>query len=462
MSVRRSLLVLFLTILVLPFFIFSGQGAETPGLDAERLSRLQLYQVAQGNVALTVSAVGRIEAKTLINVNLLASGRLAQVYVSVGDYVEAGDILAEIDRRSQSIAYEQALLNLERAELDYQDLLIVDEDSIRIAEAAVDSAWGAYLSLSSAVSEGDIRSAELAYEQALAAVEAARISRDDIGGRVDTDSAAYITADAQVGEASFNAEIARLRIDALRTSSQPQLGASYNRVLQAQRELERVQAGPTQLELDTFAIRIEQAQQQVERARIAFERGAVYAPFSGVVSALNVEVGALVAQGLPLLELTDVSELGLNVQVDEIDIGLIEVGMPVRVELDALPDTLLPATLARIATVGTNVGGIVNYDVEVTLDGIDPRVLVGMTAEATIVIDERADTLEVPNLYIRLDRRTDQAFVNVLQPDNTLVEVEVELGLRGQDSSEVISGLAVGDLIAVELSGSGLSSFFGS
>jgi HlyD family secretion protein len=129
------------------------------------------------------------------------------------------------------------------------------------------------------------------------------------------------------------------------------------------------------------------------------------------------------------------------------------------VQLDALPRVSLPALLEQIALVGRNDGGIVSYDVKVTLDSSDPRARVGMTAEATIVVEERKDVLLIPNLYIRLDRQTDQAYVNVLRDDGSVEEVEVTLGLRGQETSEVLSGLREGDLILIDLSSDNLSLF---
>jgi multidrug efflux pump subunit AcrA (membrane-fusion protein) len=114
---------------------------------------------------------------------------------------------------------------------------------------------------------------------------------------------------------------------------------------------------------------------------------------------------------------------------------------------------ILAATLEQIALVPTNENGIVNYDVGVRLDQSDPRVRVGMTAEATAVVESRQDVLVVPNQYIRLDRVLDKAFVNLLNPDGTLTEVEVTLGLQGDDNSEILSGVSEGDVIAISLAG---------
>jgi hypothetical protein len=68
----------------------------------------------------------------------------------------------------------------------------------------------------------------------------------------------------------------------------------------------------------------------------------------------------------------------------------------------------------------------------------------------------------VPNLYIRLDRELNKAYVNIVRPNGELEEIEVKLGLQGQDSSEVISGLAPDDVIAVDLSSDQIAIFGGS
>ncbi|MEO1646872.1 MAG: HlyD family efflux transporter periplasmic adaptor subunit, partial [Chloroflexota bacterium] len=162
-----------------------------------------------------------------------------------------------------------------------------------------------------------------------------------------------------------------------------------------------------------------------------------------------------------VIELMDVSSLGLTVQVDEIDIGLVEVGQAVRVTLDALPDVAIPATVTAIAPLGTPSGGIVSYDVDIALDGSDPRVRVGMTAEATVIINEIENVLAVPNIYVRRDRNTGETFVNVLRDDNTLEEVAITIGIQGRDTSEVLSGLDDGDLVALDLSGNTLDLFGG-
>jgi HlyD family secretion protein len=454
MSVRRSLFVMAVLVALLPMFFFNATNTPEPTSNAAR-DNIQIYEVRTGNVTLSVSAVGSLSPNQSVNLSFLLAGRVQDVFVQRDDYVLADDPLITLDNTLQRLAYEQALLNVERAELSLEDLLTVDPLDIELAQSAVDSAWGSLISVNNSVSDADIQAAELSYQQAVEALDIATVERDRAP---DTQ---YETLNAQVGEASFNAEIARLQLEELRNATAPQANAAYSAVLQAQAELERVKAGATDFEIDAAEIAIQQAESQLEQTRINYERTTLRAPFDGVISAVNVETGALIAPGLATLELTDVDPLRLVIQVDEIDIGLIDEGLPVRVELDALQGVEYPATVETIASVGTNQGGIVSYDVEVIFDEIDPRARVGMTAEAIVIINEVTGVLNVPNLYIRIDRADGQAYVNTIDEDGNITEVPVELGLRGQTNSEIVSGLNEGDLVAVQLGGGGLSSFIG-
>jgi len=458
MSVRRTLFLQLLLIIGLPLAAFwAARPSATSGLSEQQLRNLQIYQVQRGTVALTVSAIGSLTAKREATLSFLQSGRVSQVFVQRDDYVLAGDLLVKLDSTAQELAYEQALLALEQAEMALQTLLEPNEDQIRLAEAAVASARGAYFSVGNAVRPEDITAAQMAYEQAQ------RTYNDAIAARDTAPPGQYEILAARAGEASFNMEIARLQLESLTSgaATRAQSGAAYARLVQAERELERVLAGPSQVQIEAAQAQIDRAEAQVRQAELALQRTNLTAPFDGVIGALNVEVGTVVAPNLPVATLVDVSPLKLVVQVDEVDIRLVEVGLPVRVRLDALPDNLLEARVTRVADVGTASGGIVSYEVEIEMISDDPRARVGMTADATIIVQERTNALAVPNAYIRLDRFTGEAFVNVVQPDFTIREVPVRLGLQGQDMSEVVSGLSEGDLIALTLGGRGLNEFIG-
>jgi HlyD family secretion protein len=449
MHVRRSLIVFMLMALAAPFAIFSMEFRQTETRAASR--NIQYHTVRTGQLDVAILATGSVESVTVAQLNFQRPGRIAEIIVQPGDYVLAGDPLMRLESTTEALTLAAAQLDHALALLRKQQVVDPDNsDRVRVAEANLQSAWGAYIGLQNAVAPGDIQAAELRYQQALdahaRAVEARTTAQ---GGQPDE---AYLLLDAQVGQASFQMEIVRLQLDSLRQGNSGQLGAAYARVIVAQRELDQAMAGPTTTDVERADIDIRRAELGVSNAQAELDRMTLVAPFDGIVSAVNREVGALSTGVLPPLELTDVAHLQVDVQVDEVDIRQAREGMLTRLRFDALPGLELTARLEQIGLVGTNDNGVISYPVRLLLDQSDPRVRVGMTADASIIVENRSDVLTVPNQYIRLDRDTDQAFVNRVASDGTFTEVEIQLGLQGADSSEVVSGLQAGDLIGIDLS----------
>ncbi len=459
MSVRRSLIFLTILVLTLPICAFGVNAAQLMQA-REPDQNLRFYVASQGDVQLFVTGIGKIEAESVADLSFTRVAKVADVLVQQGDAVLKGDVLATLVHDNEQLAYDRAVLNLQLAELQKQNVIKpVDESAIRVAEANLKSAQGAYLGIQNAVSPADLQAAELRYQQALNAKSLAEKARTDAdGGQVDQ---VYQLLDAQVGAASFNAEIARLQLESLKTGNRGALNAAYSRVVQAQRELERVKAGPTQAQIDQANIAVQQAQLQVDQAAKVLADMSLIAPFDSIVSSVNIQVGSVGSPALPAVQLTNISPLHVVVQVDEVDIHKIRGGSPARVKVDALPGIELPATIETIALVGTNDNGIINYDVQVRLDANDPCVRTGMTAEASVIVDQKSNVLSVPNEYIRLDRQHDKAYVNVVDKNGHLQEVEVTLGLQGDNTSEVISGIEKGDVLAVKIGGDKLAIFGG-
>lgn len=449
MSVRRSLVVLTLLTLGLPALIF-GMNANQMQASQQAASTIQYYTIQRGDVRVDVTATGTIEADDVVSLGLTTAGKVAELFVREGDYVLVGDPILRRENDAERLAYERSLLSLQMAQVKLNDVLApVDEDDIRIAQANIDAAWGAYTDIQNAVSDDDIRAAQLRYDQSIQALRDAERARQIAGGLSESE---FTLLEAQIGEASFDAEIARLQLEDLRTANQGQMNAAYARVLEAQTKLEQVMAGPTDAQIDRARVDVEQAQAEVDQAERKYNETLLISPVEGVVSKIDTEIGELVVPGSTLVEVTDIVPLRITVEVDEIDIRQIEIGMPATVELDALPGILLEARLTKVALFGQEEDGIVSYDVDIDLVQNDERARVGMTAEASITVEEKKDVLVIPNQYIRLDRGRGQAFVNIQREDGTLEEVEVRLGLQGQDNSEILSGLNEGEIIALDLS----------
>lgn len=454
MSVIRSLVVLLVLVIVIPFgasFLQERQAARQELAEQTRLQNLVRYTIGRGDVQRSISALGTIEADSVVDLGFETSGQAAEILVKTGDYVRAGDPVARLASETQKINYEQAKLALEKANNALADLLgPVDENDIKVAQANLASAQGAYASAANSSSDADIAQAQLRYEQAQKALADAQHKRQVSGG-LNTDQ--YTLLDAQVGAASFNAEIARLQLAQVQTGNTGGMTQAGAQIALRQKQLDQLMAGPKPASITSAQISLQQAEAQLRDAETALNRTTLYAPIDGVVTGVSIDIGQPVLAGKPVIQISSMSPLGITAQVDEEDINLIKPAMPTFVELDALPGVQLPASVKQIEIMGTQVNGVVSYDTHFAIDQVDPRVRIGMTGEAFVVLETRQNVLTIPGNFLHVE--TDgRVFVDVLDKNNKQTRVEVKLGLQGSDSSEVLSGLKEGDVVVVEQSGS--------
>jgi HlyD family secretion protein len=439
MEIRRTLILLTGLTAALPALFVAGV--------TQRVSSrppMQTYIVSEGSI--THPAFGAIEAEQIANLSFQVPGQVVEVLVEDGDAVKAGDAIARLDNRAQYSAYEQANLNYELAVRQLEDLQSPDDEAIRLAEANLQAAQNAFTDLVNAVTDEAIAAAELRVQQAEEAQRAAEEARRYADpGRQTAETIALL--DAQIGEASFNAEIARRQLEDLRSANQGELGAAGARIAQAQAELSRAQAGASEAEIREVQVAIDQAEVVLNRARLAYERTMLTAPFDGVVANTNLSVGQRVSAGATLLQLVDVSPLHFQGEVDEADIDQIAVGMEAQVKLEALPGVRFNGVLNWIAPQGRNEGGISVYDVEIDLATTDPRLRPGMSADADILVSD-SGTLIVPNSFVYED--ASGSFVEVLLPNGETQVRAVTLGARSENGVQIISGLHKGETIVLQ------------
>lgn len=462
MSVRRSLIILTAFAVAVPVVANSLRTTQEAAEETARVqaaATMQTFVVQEGTVLVSIPAVGTIEAEETAGLSFLTGGQVEQILVQEGDYVEAGTPLVQLKNRAQVITFEQANLNYETAVRQYQDLLVVDEDEIAIAEANLNSARGAYTGIATAISAEDIAAAELQYQQAVTALNGAIQARGEASPELSDEAIALM--DAKIGAATFDAETARLQLEELRSSNDGELGAAGARIAQAERELERAKVGASEYDLAQAQISIDLASARLDQAQLGYDRTILTAPFAGVISNINIEVGQRVSAGAPVLELVDVTPLSIVGEIDEIDVRAVAEGLPAHVEMDALPNVALDAEVLQLASAGTEESGRVSYEIRLRLNSADARIRPGMTAEANIITEQLEDVIAVPNRYVQIDRERNVFFVNILMPDNTLQPRDVSIGTRGDDYTEIVSGVQLGETLAFNPENITADSLFG-
>lgn len=450
------------------------QATEAPAVEI-----LDEIIVERGNLRVTVSATGAVTPARQVPLLFEATGIVTEVLIDAGDAVRAGDVLARLDTASAEALLTEATLALNVQQRAYALLTTPPRpEDIAVAQAALDSALAAMnAAVTSGVNAQDQQIAYLQSELARNQLWQAQLQRDlaanatgwspDISGLlpegvppevIDRANAALAglvpsvpapdasSYQAGLDQAQYGVQIADSNYNAALSRGGDTAGAASAEAAAtaAQIALDRLVNGASPRDLELAEIGLRQAELTVEAAQASLDRALLIAPFDGVIAMNNLVVGELPPTQTFAILLVDTSRFYVEVAVDETDVVDLAIGQPVEVDFDALPDQLLPGSVSRIDLLPTVVGQLVNYPVRVTLDPTDQPVRVGMTATATIVVNELRDVLTLPNRFIRLDRVSGQAYVTMLDADGSPREAAVTLGLRNEIASEIVGGLEVG------------------
>jgi HlyD family secretion protein len=455
---------------------FAYQRFVVPAQQAEAATpAFESAAVARGNILSTVSAAGSIEPEAEVSLLFRGVGPVAKVLVSEGDKVEQGQLLAELDTTDLTLALAQAKVSQEISAAQLKKLQAPpDPLDVAAAQAAVEVAQAGVSGADAALA-----SAQASYRDLLAGpngtqqtINTAQLQQAEINLKQaqqaynkikDQPDSGLMPQAAQLEQATSNYEVAKAQVAKTEESAtQGQLAQGLNQIAQAQSALRQAQGqvvnaqnslqklldGPQQEDIDIAGAQLKQAQLSQLQAENSLANARIAAPFSGVISQVNIKQGEQSANGQPAIVLTDLDSFHMKVLVDEIDVRQVAIGQPVRLSVDALPDTEITGKITGISPTAANVNNVVAYEVTIVPDTTEAPLRSGMSATAIITTAEVDDVVLVPNRYITLDRDTGKAYVYKVvnkQP----VPQEVELGLRNDTQSQVLAGLNAGDEVAL-------------
>jgi len=156
--------------------------------------------------------------------------------------------------------------------------------------------------------------------------------------------------------------------------------------------------------------------------------------------------------GAPIAEIPDLSEMRVELKLDEVDRGRLQLGQKARVRVDAVPDRELPAELDWISPIATVLqrGPFQtdkSFPARATLKLLDPRLRPGMSATAEIVIEQKPGQILIPVRASILHNGKPAVWV---QTGETFAIREVEVGKRNETDIIVTKGLREGEVVALE------------
>jgi macrolide-specific efflux system membrane fusion protein len=172
----------------------------------------------------------------------------------------------------------------------------------------------------------------------------------------------------------------------------------------------------------------------------------IIAPLDGFLILKNIEPGQTVAASDAVLVMAD--KLIVKAQVDETDIGNIQVGQPVTIQLDAYPDQIIKGKVERIAYESKVISNVTIYEVDVIPAEVPSFFRSGMSATVNFVREEKDNALLVPIKAVK--KVGTQSYV--FQKDNstnTYKAVQIKTGLENTLHIEVVSGIKEGDKVAI-------------
>lgn len=234
---------------------------------------------------------------------------------------------------------------------------------------------------------------------------------------------------AQLDDTQLAAEVARA--EALRDQTE----ATYNRVKAV---VEQNAAAPQDLDDAAASLKVAEANLNVAKARYAKTR--ITAPFSGIIGARQVSVGAFLRAGQAITKLANIDLIRAKFSAPERLVSRLNRGAEVTVSTTAYPGYELKGKIIVVEPVLDSATRSAQIVAQVANPG--GKFSPGMSANVTAILSERPNALTIPNEAVFASG--DQNFVFVVKPDSTVARVPLTLGTRLANVVEVVNGLEPG------------------
>ena len=452
--------------------------------------------VTRRTISQTLSTTGTLQAANSYTVRTLVEGEILSADFEEGDEVSAGQQLYQIENSDASTSVEQAQINLDQAQRNYdtiadyryvrspvagtvyslkvkvgdevtsgQEVAVVQDASQMVLQLTFPSADAASFSVG--------QSAQITLDGTFEVLQGTitEVSGSDIlsSGNVLVRNVTITTPNAGTLNTT---QSATATVNGISSTN----SATFN--YKEQRTLTASTAGtvasiyvPEGGAVAKDGIVIELAGEDLEetiqnayeslRSREISMRNAeetlanytISAPISGTVIQKNYQQGETVESGKEMCIIYDMAYLEMTINVDELDINQISVGQDVSVTADSV-DGVFNGKITRVSMVGKTDGGTTTYPVTVQVEEYG-ALRPGMNVNAEIVVEQATDSIAVPNAAIE---RGDVVLVTTASPSaaNAIADmpapegyvyVQVETGVSDENYTEITSGLQEGDII---------------
>jgi HlyD family secretion protein len=309
-----------------------------------------------------------------------AQNNFSQVYWEVREIErELNEVRQEIwqDLRDREEAAQRAVDNaeqqLEQATVAFENAQQAEVTGIQVAEANLRDAQARYDDVIAGAEESELAAAR-------AAVADAEANLNQLLGQRRQGELASAAANVQSSQASVESSLADLR-------------AAEAELARQEANLNDLTSDPRKPDVDDREARVLQAEVALRQAERNLEKASLLAPMDGTIVEVNLEEGERINTNELAVHMADFSEWKIETtDLTELGVVRIEVGDPVQITFDALPDVDLEGTVSAIQEIGKNRQGDIVYKVTVTPNEWHPRLRWGMTATVSIEPSEAEDS----------------------------------------------------------------------
>ena len=190
---------------------------------------------------------------------------------------------------------------------------------------------------------------------------------------------------------------------------------------------------------------LKSAETQVKQIKKQIKNTTIIAPFSGVVTKKMIDLGSVVGPGTPVLELTDISSLKLNISVPERDILKFKIGQNVTVNADVYANK---AFSGRVSNISVKADASHNFKVEVLIQNTTSNPLMaGMYGSVVLQNSKTINALSIPRKALLGSSKAPQVYI---VKNGKAKIVSFTAGTSDGEYIEVIEGLSKNDIIVIK------------
>jgi multidrug efflux pump subunit AcrA (membrane-fusion protein) len=398
-----------LALIVLAALLVGAPGQASSG-------QTRIVRARNGVVQSTVSGAGNIQPATQLDLGFKTAGVVQRIYVSQGQYVTPGKLIAELNPQSVEVTLEQAKASLQSAEAT----LVQQEESG--GETSSGSAGG---------SSGGAKTTSTGSAPATQASPAAASPEKS------TQSAATKEANLASARAAVKSDRLQVQSDEQAVANTKLYAPTNGTIVSLSGEVGEAVSGGGTSKASTTASSSSTAASGSSGAGSTTARSSTSSTTSSPSSSSSTSAFAV---------LSDLGTMQLVVPLSESEVVHVHAGQPATVTVEALEGVKLAAHVVGIATLSTSNSGVVSYPVTFQLDQVASGLKPGMSASAEVVVKQQ-EGINVPTSAIS------GRAVTVVRGGKR-VRQPVVTGLAGNSSTIVLSGLSSGEEVVLPVASS--------